>query len=59
MTVKKKVLNVGGNSKDIALPDIYQGWEQVWLDIDPRLQMFYVRAKSLQFIAQFRTGKKY
>ncbi|MBL0231532.1 MAG: methyltransferase domain-containing protein [Moraxellaceae bacterium] len=35
MTVKKKVLNVGGNSKDIALPDIYQGWEQVWLDIDP------------------------
>lgn len=31
----KKVLNVGGNSKDIALPDIYKGWEQVWLDIDP------------------------
>jgi ubiquinone/menaquinone biosynthesis C-methylase UbiE len=31
----KKVLNVGGNSKDIALPDIYNGWTQVWLDIDP------------------------
>lgn len=32
---RKKVLNVGGNSKDIALPEIYNGWEQVWLDIDP------------------------
>lgn len=31
----KKVLNVGGNSKDIALPEIYNGWTQVWLDIDP------------------------
>ncbi len=32
---RKKVLNVGGNSKDIPLPDIYKDWEQVWLDIDP------------------------
>jgi SAM-dependent methyltransferase len=32
---KLKVLNVGGNSKDIALPDIYQDWEQIFLDIDP------------------------
>ena len=31
----RKVLNVGGNSKDIAMPDIYKGWTQVWLDIDP------------------------
>jgi len=31
----KKVLNVGGNTKDIPLPDIYQHWQQVWLDIDP------------------------
>lgn len=32
----KKVLNVGGNSKQIALPDIYAGWQHVLLDIDPR-----------------------
>ncbi len=32
---RKKVLNVGGNSKEIPLPDMYKGWEQVWLDIDP------------------------
>jgi len=28
------VLNVGGNSRDIVLPPIYQGWTQVLLDID-------------------------
>jgi ubiquinone/menaquinone biosynthesis C-methylase UbiE len=33
----RKVLNVGGNSKDIAMPNIYNGWTQVWLDIDPRV----------------------
>ena len=32
----RKVLNVGGNNKDIALPPQYQGWQQVLLDIDPR-----------------------
>jgi len=32
----KKVLNVGGNSKEIPLPTIYQGWEHVLLDIDPK-----------------------
>ena len=32
----KKVLNVGGNSKDIALPPQYQDWENMLLDIDPR-----------------------
>ena len=32
----KKVLNVGGNSKAIALPRIYAGWDHVLLDIDPR-----------------------
>jgi hypothetical protein len=32
----KRVLNVGGNSRDIKLPDIYDGWRNVLLDIDPR-----------------------
>jgi SAM-dependent methyltransferase len=32
----KKILNVGGNSKQIPLPDIYAGWEHVLLDIDER-----------------------
>lgn len=32
----KTVLNVGGGSKTIPLPKIYQGWEHVLLDIDPR-----------------------
>lgn len=32
----KRVLNVGGNSKAIALPPIYEGWEHLLLDIDPR-----------------------
>ena len=27
---------MGGNSKDVALPDQYAGWEHVLLDIDPR-----------------------
>ena len=31
-----KVLNVGGNSRDIKLPAIYSGWSNVLLDIDPR-----------------------
>lgn len=32
----KKVLNVGGNSKDISLPEQYAGFEHLLLDIDPR-----------------------
>lgn len=32
----RRVLNVGGNSKDVALPPQYAGWEHVLLDIDPR-----------------------
>ena len=32
----RKVLNVGGASKEIPLPPQYQGWEHVLLDIDPR-----------------------
>jgi hypothetical protein len=32
----RRVLNVGGNSKDIPLPENYRGWENVLLDIDPR-----------------------
>jgi len=31
----KKVLNVGGNSKNIPLPPQYAGFEQLLLDIDP------------------------
>jgi SAM-dependent methyltransferase len=31
----RKVLNVGGNSKEIPLPSEYAGWEHVLLDIDP------------------------
>ena len=31
----KKVLNVGGNNKQIPLPPQYFGWEHVLLDIDP------------------------
>jgi hypothetical protein len=32
----KRVLNVGGGNRGIALPPVYQGWEHVLLDIDPR-----------------------
>ncbi len=31
----KRVLNVGGANKGIALPPPYQGWEHVLLDIVP------------------------
>ncbi|MDZ4254087.1 MAG: FkbM family methyltransferase [Sulfuritalea sp.] len=31
----KRVLNVGGNSKNISIPSIYDEWENVLLDIDP------------------------
>ncbi len=31
----KQVLNVGGNSHEILLPVIYDGWQRVLLDIDP------------------------
>lgn len=34
----KKLLNVGGNNKLIALPPQYAGWEHVLLDIDPQLR---------------------
>ena len=33
----KTLLNVGGGSRDIALPRHYDGWQRVWLDIDPRV----------------------
>jgi hypothetical protein len=32
----RKVLNVGGNSKDIPIPVYYEGWDHLLLDIDPR-----------------------
>lgn len=35
---RSRVLNVGGNSKEIAMPPIYDGWEQLWLDIDPAVE---------------------
>lgn len=34
--VGKRVLNVGGNSKKIAIPAVFDGWEHLLLDIDPR-----------------------
>lgn len=33
---KLKVLNVGGNNKDIPIPAPYDAWEHVLLDIDPK-----------------------
>jgi hypothetical protein len=38
LTAAHAVLNVGGNSKSIPLPGIYQGWDQIWLDIDPAVK---------------------
>lgn len=32
----RKVLNVGGNNKEIPIPPFYAGWDQVLLDIDPK-----------------------
>lgn len=32
----RRVLNVGGNNKAIALPPIYRGWDHLLLDIDPK-----------------------
>lgn len=32
----KKVLNVGGHNRAIAMPPIYHGWQSLILDIDPR-----------------------
>jgi hypothetical protein len=31
----QRVLNVGGNSRSIVLPSVFDGWEQHLLDIDP------------------------
>jgi SAM-dependent methyltransferase len=36
MTDKRKVLNVGGNNKNIAIPRHYADFEHLLLDIDPR-----------------------
>jgi hypothetical protein len=33
---EKKVLNVGGSSKAIAIPPVFDGWAHLLLDIDPR-----------------------
>ena len=32
----KRVLNVGGNSKEIPIPSEFDGWDHVLLDIDPK-----------------------
>jgi SAM-dependent methyltransferase len=34
--MQRKFLNVGGGSKKVAVPPIYQGWEHLLLDIDPK-----------------------
>jgi predicted SAM-dependent methyltransferase len=36
--VKPKVLNVGCSHPGIALPEVFAGWEQIRLDIDPAMQ---------------------
>ena len=33
----RRVLNVGGGSKGVALPPHFENWEQLLLDIDPRV----------------------
>jgi SAM-dependent methyltransferase len=33
---RRRVLNVGGNSKAIAIPAYYEGWDHLLLDIDPK-----------------------
>lgn len=38
----RSVLNVGGNSKLIPLPSLYDGWEQKMLDIDPKSGADYI-----------------
>jgi methyltransferase family protein len=35
-SMSKKVLNVGGNSKAIAIPKYFEGWSHDLLDVDPR-----------------------
>jgi SAM-dependent methyltransferase len=35
-TARPSVLNVGGNSRNIALPPIFDGYEHLLLDIDPK-----------------------
>jgi len=32
----RRVLNVGGNNKEIPIPPYYEGWDHLLLDIDPR-----------------------
>jgi SAM-dependent methyltransferase len=32
---RRKVLNVGGNNKAIAIPSYFDGWDHLLLDIDP------------------------
>lgn len=36
------VLNVGGNSKAVAIPAHYDGWQHLLLDIDPRGEVDFV-----------------
>lgn len=32
---RRRVLNVGGNSRSIPIPEVYSGWDHLLLDIDP------------------------
>ena len=34
----RKVLNVGGNSREIPLPPKYEGRQKILLDIDPKVK---------------------
>src|SRR5262245_31022092 len=36
--MRKRVLNVGGGSKKIAIPSHYSGWDHLLLDIDPSVE---------------------
>ncbi len=38
MNPLKTLLNVGGNSKNILLPKVYEDWKHILLDIDPSVQ---------------------
>jgi len=49
---RRRVLNVGGHSRDIPIPAHYAGWDNLLLDIDPKNGPDYVcDARELQTLA--------
>ena len=57
---KRTVLNVGGSSRNIALPAIYAGYEHLLLDIDPKGQPdLLCDARELQTTAAARFDAVY